>query len=63
MQEFRKLENLPICKEKESYWIAVSVVSNSKDQTDYQCIIDMQTEQWEKCVEQKFYWENVGNMH
>lgn len=49
-QEFRKLENLPICKKEESYWITVSFVS-MKDQTDYQCIIDMQTDQWEKCVE------------
>lgn len=41
-------------REKETYWIAVSAVTNLKDQINYLCIIDMQTDQWQNVCNKNF---------
>lgn len=41
-------------REKETYWIAVSAVTNLKDQMNYLCIIDTQTDQWQNVCNKNF---------
>lgn len=49
-------------REKETFWIAVSTVTNLNNQMDYQWYwyTNRSMTEW---VQQKFYWDNSHNMH